>query len=89
MASTAPPPPFSGADSAQDRPGPSLYDILEVPRDADAASIKRSYRKMALKYHPDKNPGNEEKFQEIQRAFTILSDEKKRDVYDRYGEIGL
>ncbi|CAG8736026.1 8707_t:CDS:2, partial [Acaulospora morrowiae] len=66
-----------------------LYDILELKPDASESEIKKAYRKLALKYHPDKNPDTGEKFKEIAHAFEILSDNQKRDVYDRYGEEGL
>ncbi|GAB6049431.1 molecular chaperone DnaJ [Hydrogenophilus islandicus] len=69
-----------------------LYAVLEVSRDASAAEIKKAYRRLAMKYHPDRNPDNkeaEEKFKEIQRAYDILSDEKKRAAYDRYGMAGV
>ncbi|XP_019197399.1 PREDICTED: dnaJ protein ERDJ3B [Ipomoea nil] len=70
----------------------SYYDILQVPKGASEDQIKRAYRKLALKYHPDKNPGNEEankKFAEINNAYEVLSDGEKRNIYDRYGEEGL
>ncbi|KAI9188383.1 hypothetical protein H9P43_002774 [Blastocladiella emersonii ATCC 22665] len=82
-------PPGSPASGASGLGAPGLYEVLEVPREATAAELKKAYRKMALRYHPDKNPGNEDKFREVQRAFDILSDEEKRGVYDRYGEMGL
>nr|CAG8598732.1 15848_t:CDS:2 [Entrophospora candida] len=66
-----------------------LYDILEVSPSATESEIKKAYRKLALKYHPDKNPNAGDKFKEIGHAFEILSDSQKRDVYDRYGEEGL
>lgn len=70
-----------------------LYDLLEVPREADADTIKKAYKKQALKYHPDRNPGKEaevqEKFKDIANAFSILSDEKKRAIYDKGGEEAL
>ncbi|KZV44153.1 hypothetical protein F511_26432 [Dorcoceras hygrometricum] len=72
--------------------GKSYYDILQVPRGASDDQIKRAYRKLALKYHPDKNQGNEEankKFAEINNAYEVLSDGEKRDIYDKYGEDGL
>ncbi|KAF5726359.1 DnaJ like subfamily B member 11 [Tripterygium wilfordii] len=72
--------------------GKSYYDILHVPKGASDKQIKRVYRKLALKYHPDKNPGNEEsnkKISEINNAYEVLSDGKKRSIYDRYGEEGL
>ncbi|KAK6937311.1 Chaperone DnaJ, C-terminal [Dillenia turbinata] len=70
----------------------SYYDILQVPKGASDEQIKRAYRKLALKYHPDKNQGNEEankKFAEINNAYEVLSDSEKRSIYDRYGEEGL
>nr|XP_027099251.1 dnaJ protein ERDJ3B-like [Coffea arabica] len=70
----------------------SYYDILQVPRGASDEQMKRAYRKLALKYHPDKNQGNEEankKFAEINNAYEVLSDSEKRSIYDRYGEEGL
>ncbi|MRJ02738.1 MAG: molecular chaperone DnaJ [Epsilonproteobacteria bacterium] len=68
------------------------YEILEVDRNASFEEIKRAYRKLALKYHPDRNPGDreaEERFKMINEAYQVLSDEKKRAVYDRYGKAGL
>lgn len=64
------------------------YKTLGVPRDAKAEDIKKAYRKLARKYHPDVNPGNadaEEQFKRISEAFDVLSDPKKREIYDRYG----
>lgn len=68
-----------------------LYDLLGVSRNATDAEIKKSYRKLAMKYHPDKNPNPEEaeKFKEITYAYEILSDADKRKTYDRYGVKGL
>lgn len=67
------------------------YKILGIHREATDEEIKKAYRKLALKFHPDKNPDSnaEERFKEIGRAYEILSDKKKRDTYDRYGEDGL
>jgi molecular chaperone DnaJ len=68
------------------------YAILGVPRNATQEEIKRAYRKLALKYHPDRNPGNkeaEEKFKEISEAYEVLSDPEKRAIYDSYGYSGL
>lgn len=68
------------------------YEILEVSRDATADEIKKAYRKKALKYHPDKNPGDadaEKRFKEISEAYEVLSDDKKRQIYDRHGKAGL
>lgn len=64
------------------------YEVLGVARDATADQIKKAYRKLAIQYHPDKNPGNkaaEEKFKELGQAYEVLSDEEKRAAYDRYG----
>ena len=64
------------------------YGLLGVDRSADAAQIKSAYRKLALKYHPDRNPGDgeaEEKFKQINEAYAVLSDENKRARYDRFG----
>ena len=64
------------------------YEILGVPRSASAAEIKSAYRKLALRHHPDKNSGDrdaEEKFKEASEAYTILSDQEKRERYDRFG----
>ncbi|KAI5632532.1 dnaJ domain-containing protein [Phthorimaea operculella] len=72
--------------------GDSLYQILQVPKTATQDDVKKSYRKLALKYHPDKNPNNPEaadKFKEVNRAHTILSDATKRNIYDNYGSLGL
>ncbi|TKW14291.1 hypothetical protein SEVIR_5G158800v4 [Setaria viridis] len=72
--------------------GTSYYDILQVSKDASEEQIKRAYRKLALKYHPDKNPNNEEadtRFAEINNAYEVLMDQEKRKVYDWYGEDGL
>lgn len=65
-----------------------LYETLGVAREADAAALKSAYRKLAMKYHPDQNPGDkaaEDKFKDINEAYSILSDAEKRAAYDRYG----
>ncbi len=68
------------------------YSILGVKKDASEADIKKAYRKLARKYHPDVNPGNkeaEEKFKAISQAYDALSDKEKRKIYDEFGEEGL
>ena len=64
------------------------YKLLEVSREASDAEIKKAYRKLAMKYHPDRNPGDasaEERFKEIQSAYSVLSDPKKRQAYNQFG----
>lgn len=71
----------------------NYYDILEVQKNSTDAEIKKAYRKLAMKWHPDKNPDNAEeaakKFQEIGEAYDVLSDMEKRAIYDRFGYEGL
>ncbi|TFK49514.1 DnaJ-domain-containing protein [Heliocybe sulcata] len=72
--------------------GTDYYKLLGVSKDASDEDIKRAYKKMALKFHPDRNAGSEEaskKFQQISEAFEVLSDSNKRAVYDQFGEEGL
>nr|AAP31270.1 DNAJ-1 [Drosophila orena] len=71
--------------------GKDFYKILGIDRKASDDEIKKAYRKLALKYHPDKNksPQAEERFKEIAEAYEVLSDKKKRDIFDKYGEDGL
>lgn len=72
--------------------GKDFYAILGVEKGADTDAIKKAYRKLAVRFHPDKNPGDkaaEEKFKEISAAHEVLSDPKKREIYDQYGEEGL
>jgi curved DNA-binding protein len=69
-----------------------FYSVLGVPKDADAATIKKSYRKLARDLHPDKNPGNkamETRFKEVNRAYEVLGDDSKRKLYDEFGEEAL
>ncbi|KAG6446301.1 dnaJ homolog subfamily A member 2 [Manduca sexta] len=66
-----------------------LYEILGVSRNASESDIKRSYHKLAKEFHPDKNPAAGDKFKEISYAYEVLSDPKKRQVYDKYGLKGL
>ena len=68
------------------------YEILDVSRDASDEELKKSYRRLALKYHPDRNPNDpvaEEKFKEAAEAYDVLNDPEKRGLYDRYGHDGL
>ena len=69
-----------------------FYDVLNVTRTASADEIKKAYRKLALQYHPDRNPGNkeaEEKFKEAAEAYEALSDPQKRQRYDQFGHEGM
>src|SRR5258705_9512294 len=64
------------------------YEVLSVSRDASDSELKTAYRKQAMQYHPDRNPGDaasEEKFKECSEAYSVLSDPEKRAAYDRYG----
>src|ERR1043166_1790588 len=64
------------------------YELLGVPRKASAKDIRAAFRKLARKYHPDLNPGDkgaEEKFKQLQEAYDVLSDSKKRQMYDQHG----
>ena len=86
--------------SRRGRPNPSeerimakdYYQVLGVPRDASNEEIKKAYRKLAMQYHPDRNPGKEkwanEKFKEINEAFSVIGDPEKRKQYDQFGTAG-
>jgi len=68
------------------------YEVLGVRRDAAPEEIKKAYRQMALRHHPDRNPGDteaEERFKEAAEAYSVLADAQRRSVYDRYGHEGL
>ena len=87
--------PFGGFEEMGGRRGPSkevnntkYYELLGVDKNASMDDIKKSFRKLALKNHPDRG-GDKEKFQELQNAYEVLSDKEKRDIYDKYGEEGL
>src|SRR5271170_2076779 len=68
------------------------YEVLGVAKSVDAAELKKAYRRLAMKHHPDRNTTDakaEEKFKEAKEAYEVLSDEQKRAVYDRYGHEGI
>ena len=68
------------------------YEILGVPKNASKDDLKKSYRKLAMQYHPDRNPGDkesEEKFKEAAEAYEILNNDDKRAKYDRFGHDGV
>src|SRR3569833_4685880 len=68
------------------------YEVLGVGKNASDEDIKKAYRKLAMKYHPDRNPdskGSEEKFKEAKEAYEMLSDPGKKEAYDRYGHAGV
>ena len=68
------------------------YKVLDVPKTATEADIKKAYRRLAMKYHPDRNPGDaegEERFKEAKEAYEVLTDPQKRAAYDQYGHAGL
>ena len=69
-----------------------FYEILGVAKNASDEEIKKAYRKLAMKYHPDRNPdskGAEDKFKEAKEAYEMLSEPSKREAYDRYGHAGV
>ena len=68
------------------------YEVLGVGRTAGEVSIKSAYRKLAMQYHPDRNPGDkaaDDKFKEAAEAYAVLADEEKRSLYDRFGHAGV
>ena len=68
------------------------YDVLGIARSANEADIKKAYRKLAIQFHPDKNPDDssaEEKFKEAAEAYEVLSDNQKRQRYDQFGHAGM
>src|SRR4026209_101066 len=68
------------------------YKVLDLPRTATEADIKKAYRRLAMKYHPDRNPNDksaEEKFKEAKEAYEVLCDGQKRAAYDQYGHAGV
>jgi len=68
------------------------YEVMEISREASADDIRKAYRKLAMKYHPDRNPNNkaaEEKFKELSEAYEVLGDENKRQQYNQYGHAGM
>ena len=68
------------------------YEVLGVDRSVSKDDLKKSYRKLAMKYHPDRNPGDEkaaEKFKELSEAYEILSDDQKKQAYDQFGHQGV
>ena len=70
----------------------TYYEILEISREAPLEEIRTAYRRLALKYHPDKNPGDkvaEDRFKKISEAYQVLADVEKRQLYDLYGDAGL
>src|SRR5215831_19920642 len=85
----------SGADTADERMGweagmakRCYYEVLEVERSASDADLKSAFRKLAMKWHPDRNPGDassEHRFKEINEAYEVLKDADKRAAYDRFG----
>src|SRR5260221_1366784 len=73
-------------------PKTDYYRLLDVPRNASEADIKKAYRRLAMKYHPDRNPGDksaEESFKEAKEAYEMLSDASKRAIYDQHGHAGI
>src|SRR5690606_5569483 len=87
-----PPAPRGNGEGGQGVSKRDYYEVLGVPRDVSEAELKSAYRKLALKYHPDRNQGSkeaEEKFKEAAEAYAVLSDPQKRAAYDRFGHAGV
>lgn len=83
---------FGTAEASSSNGNRDFYKILEVPRQATKKDIKKAYRKLSKKYHPDNNKGSKEaerKFQDVAAAYEALSDDEKRRIYDQQGEEGL
>ena len=83
--------PFAGMGGGGGRsaePDTELYDVLGVPKDVDAKTLKKAYRKLALKHHPDRG-GDADTFKKMSVAYEVLSDPEKREKYDKYGKEGL
>ncbi|XP_057712588.1 dnaJ homolog subfamily C member 5-like [Corythoichthys intestinalis] len=81
-----------GRQRAMSASGESLYALLGLEQGCSHDEVKKTYRKLALRYHPDKNPDNPEaaeKFKEVNAAHAVLSDPGKRNIYDAYGSLGL
>ncbi len=70
-----------------------FYEVLVLEKNASEKDIKRAYKRLAMKYHPDRNQGNKDesevKFKEIKEAYEVLSDDQKRAAYDQYGKCGV
>ena len=69
-----------------------FYDVLGVAKDASDRDIKKAFRRMAMKYHPDRNPDDnaaEDAFKEVNEAYEVLSDKQKKAAYDQYGHAGI
>src|SRR6478609_8719120 len=70
-------------------PKRDYYEVLGVSKNASDDEIKKSFRRLAIQYHPDKEGGNEEKFKEVNEAYEVLKDDKKRQRYDQFGHAGV
>ncbi len=65
------------------------YEVLGISKNASEDEVKKAFRKLAVKYHPDKEGGSEEKFKEINEAYEVLKDKQKRQRYDQFGHAGV